>query len=600
MRRLRGGLWAAVFLMPIVLGCSGGKADPKDRTVAAARRGDWESVKTESTAWLRNAPADPQARLYSARAAFRTNAPHQAVLTFADAGAEELRAGDFVDVSSAFASLGRPRLAWLALEAARRMVPEDSAIRDRLREAGDRLRPLDGATKAVDHIAAVRGAQALGELTLGLGRLVVAKDEGADPALDRLTLFDRATLRGIDSADRSRNTLARLALELGRAKDAQAWIADRRQSRSDPEAHWLLSRIALQHGRPDEADAQLERSGGWGAAHASAFEPSPYSGSRSCAGCHRTIYRHQQRGHHARTIRGPNELGSVPLPKGPLPDPRKPGVTHRIERVDERVEVAAQTKDGTLRALVDYAIGSGRNGVTMLAKAPDGAHRELRMSYYSRGDHWDLTTGFDPHPRNSADLLGIPVAASGFRDCLHCHTTRYRATEAPTGPETVDHGIGCERCHGPAAGHLKAVSTGFAEPAITFGKNSPPQARMAQCAECHASDGSIPPTDVQFIRFQASTLPLSKCFRESAGKLDCVTCHDPHRDLETRSEVYDAKCLVCHGTQGRPDCPVNPKADCVRCHMPRTDDVLPFTPFHDHHIRVHPKRPPDATAAGER
>ncbi len=118
---------------------------------------------------------------------------------------------------------------------------------------------------------------------------------------------------------------------------------------------------------------------------------------------------------------------------------------------------------------------------------------------------------------------------------------------------------------------------------------------MTACSSCHASDGTFPPTDPQFVRFQSTTLPFSKCYTASNGKLDCVTCHDPHRPVETSPAFYEAKCLSCHGTHpgGAADgfrrvaCPVNASSDCLKCHMPRIEEVAPHTSFTDHHIRAH-------------
>jgi hypothetical protein len=93
---------------------------------------------------------------------------------------------------------------------------------------------------------------------------------------------------------------------------------------------------------------------------------------------------------------------------------------------------------------------------------------------------------------------------------------------------------------------------------------------------------------------------LSRCYTRSGDGLSCVTCHDPHEDAETAPSVYVAKCLACHGSvaqQARtdvasscrsgPPCPINPRDDCISCHMPTVKGAVPRTIFTDHWIRIH-------------
>jgi predicted CXXCH cytochrome family protein len=63
----------------------------------------------------------------------------------------------------------------------------------------------------------------------------------------------------------------------------------------------------------------------------------------------------------------------------------------------------------------------------------------------------------------------------------------------------------------------------------------------------------------------------SACYRKSAGRMTCTTCHDPHSDPPPKQRVqyFRSKCLICHGnpafvTQHHPQQP-----DCTLCHMAR-------------------------------
>jgi tetratricopeptide (TPR) repeat protein len=67
----------------------------------------------------------------------------------------------------------------------------------------------------------------------------------------------------------------------------------------------------------------------------------------------------------------------------------------------------------------------------------------------------------------------------------------------------------------------------------------------------------------------------SKCFRESNGRLGCISCHDPHKvpAPEERVAYFREKCLACHEQAGcrLPSAERTariPNDSCVSCHMP--------------------------------
>ena len=47
------------------------------------------------------------------------------------------------------------------------------------------------------------------------------------------------------------------------------------------------------------------------------------------------------------------------------------------------------------------------------------------------------------------------------------------------------------------------------------------------------------------------SMTLSKCYRASAGRLGCITCHDPHTQPTAAEapQYFAAKCLTCHTNQ---------------------------------------------------
>ena len=280
----------------------------------------------------------------------------------------------------------------------------------------------------------------------------------------------------------------------------------------------------------------------------------------------------------------------MPLPSKPVPDPMIPSISHSFSRKsDDRIELETRAEHRVFRAIVEYAVGSGRHGITMLAKDEEGIDRELRISYFGEDQSWGETKGIDFAPRDAGDHIGMGMGRKMVNHCLSCHTTWFRSVgPAPSGvpgPERDDRGIGCERCHGPGLNHSKAAESGFAELAIGLASKTPSRERLKSCAECHAADGSITPSDPEFTRAQGTTFLFSRCFIAGKDQIGCTTCHDPHRAVDTVTSHYEAKCLSCHGGMPAPPardeesqtkvegqkCPVNPKDNCISCHMPKVE-----------------------------
>jgi predicted CXXCH cytochrome family protein len=88
---------------------------------------------------------------------------------------------------------------------------------------------------------------------------------------------------------------------------------------------------------------------------------------------------------------------------------------------------------------------------------------------------------------------------------------------------------------------------------------------------------------------------LSTCWRASQGRIECLTCHNPHVSVYSPDRPADAfrqACLGCHevGACAAPAAArraTSPLADdCVACHMRRAEpDDQRFTAFTDHWIR---------------
>jgi hypothetical protein len=303
-------------------------------------------------------------------------------------------------------------------------------------------------------------------------------------------------------------------------------------------------------------------------------------------------------------------LKDVPLPQAPVPDPVINSISHNFTRSSAtEIEIESRFENRTFRAIVEYAVGSGRHGITMLAKDEEGIDRELRVSYFGMDHGWGATKGIAFAPRDGGEHIGISLGRKALNHCLSCHTTWYRSVESAQSnvrrPERDDRGIGCERCHGPGLNHVKAAETGYPELAIALGSSATSRVRLDSCVACHAADGSIEPSDPEFTRAQGTTFLFSRCYTAARDRFGCTTCHDPHRVVDTDTRHYESRCLDCHNgkkfdvsaisaTEFKSDrnhegrvCPVNAKGNCIPCHMPKVDDPTRRSRFTDHHIRIH-------------
>ncbi len=384
---------------------------------------------------------------------------------------------------------------------------------------------------------------------------------------------------------------------------------------ADKEAAWLLSRAYLQRGQIELATTVLSQASGYRTSNPSQPEPSSYVGAERCGQCHSEISKTHARSRHSRTFHRGTELLHLTLPDRPLADPADVTVTHEFTREKDRVVEETRTPDRVFKIVVDYAFGVRGRYVSMVGRDAERRYRIVRMSHFqgAEGGGWTPTLGDEPGLELAERVRGELVdVRDGVVRCLYCHVTRswiFRdpPPESPIGPEAADAGIGCERCHGPGGNHIAAVKAGFADTAIVTMTAANAGGITQQCGDCHTVD--IPseveeaPDDPRYIRSPAVTLPLSRCYQESGGALSCVTCHNPHRDDDHVVAYHEAKCLTCHSQDRTRSgaaakrtfaataptgaiCKVNPKNDCLKCHMPKVPTPALRTSLTDHYIRV--------------
>ena len=325
-----------------------------------------------------------------------------------------------------------------------------------------------------------------------------------------------------------------------------------------------------------------------------------YVGNQACAQCHLSIYESYQRipMAHASGLAAENFIPADFTHA-------ESGVHYRIYR-DQGSEWLSFDRNGTnpvhgKRQLL-YYIGSGRRGLTYLY-ADDGFLFESPINWYGDKHLWDMTPAY-------LNAREIPLNLPAHTSCLHCHVSgmrppldgsenRYRM------PVLSQSGVGCERCHGPGAAHIKGG--GIVNPAKLS-----PERRDAVCMQCHM-EGRVSveragrhiyefrPGDslADFVRYyvtpsslglaavsQVEALAQSGCKKASGDAMSCTSCHDPHSSPSTEEQVlyFRGKCLACHsadfGAKHYPE-----QKDCAACHMPRSGATnIAHTQVTDHRI----------------
>jgi predicted CXXCH cytochrome family protein len=277
-----------------------------------------------------------------------------------------------------------------------------------------------------------------------------------------------------------------------------------------------------------------------------------------------------------------------------------PAIDYLIQRTASGFEfqVHLPGRDGA-NFPIEAVMGGTRHGLSFLARVHsiDGLALEraplveTRYLYYAPEKKLALSPGFPGEKPTTYETAVGRVLSPGFeKKCLTCH-----GEPRSTNPH-ADAGVTCESCHGPGQSHLVALGRKAKDKAILNPAKLPVPDQMRPCSQCHAGFSTVLdplPADL-LISDQVTALSNSECWRQSAGMITCVNCHNPHQDaprevVEARSEKT---CLGCHSAgvkQHAGLCPVNRVSGCVGCHMPDTRQQPPFV-IADHWIRVHPEQ----------
>lgn len=369
-----------------------------------------------------------------------------------------------------------------------------------------------------------------------------------------------------------------------------------------------------------------------------------YVDERSCALCHVRISQSYREKGMARAFQAPRpetgieDFAAPPFVHAPSGQSfqmlRRDGSSHHL--VFRRWQTGPDGKPiNVFEQEVDWTLGSGDHARTYLYRTSGGELYQLPLAWYTQTRSWGMAPGFD-RPDHDGVLRRVR------RECIFCHTSY---PDLPAGadaygapqvfPARLPEGIGCQRCHGPAAEHvwLALGGVGVKEEirASIFNPGRLPLKRRDEvCMGCHLQPSVALPgvrrfgrSDFSFRageplsdylvqvdveeegrapseRFEINHHPYrlrqSRCFLESGGALSCLNCHDPHRRVSTgeseRAAHYRTACLSCHGQKAHAGDLARREGDCASCHMPkrRTQDVVHVV-MTDHLIRRTPGGP---------
>jgi hypothetical protein len=337
----------------------------------------------------------------------------------------------------------------------------------------------------------------------------------------------------------------------------------------------------------------------------------PPVASDRCAACHSGQAESLRQAPHSVTLQpGSSEAVRTLFDRLEYRNPDVDSVTDRFEVRDQSLWRRSTALPDAVP--IDWVFGSGRHARTPVTvfKEHDGGIEivEHRLSFYP-GIGLDLTLGNSDASLRRPGWHGVGNRLSSVdaADCFGCHSSWLPENQGHLDLSRIRAGVQCSRCHQEGEAHIDAANAGKTNLNHPLWSELSPLDSIRRCGECHRRDDQMTPFELRttnplLVRFAPAGLSQSRCFTRqdrlapaASGaklRLDCITCHDPHRPAETNPQYYVDRCLNCHNEQTRPAivCLVESRPqNCLDCHMPRVE-VQSHLSFTDHWIRRRPEQ----------
>ena len=256
--------------------------------------------------------------------------------------------------------------------------------------------------------------------------------------------------------------------------------------------------------------------------------------------------------------------------------------SRRIQECSRRVRMRGRFARSSRTQPGEWAFGAGDQAITFVSRVDAGHYREEGRSWYRQTNGFGPTPGaatpagttyriFDPSARHS-EVLFLPLHRTAHAGCGRVA----RAPRVGSAVRRLPRPRGGAR---PVAGRRASAKSA----AASRPRASTTSAVPATECRCVGMKHSIFAT-----RGMCATslllLAASACFRESRGRLSCLTCHSPHAQIEAEPAAYDAACasaMLRRSTRSR--CGAR---TCAGCHMPRVRPT-PYLSFSNHRIAIY-------------
>lgn len=322
-----------------------------------------------------------------------------------------------------------------------------------------------------------------------------------------------------------------------------------------------------------------------------------YAGSETCVSCHQDLPLSEVHQAHLNSsgVFNKNTADSLGIPAGEFifTPQTKIKVENRPDGLYQMALISGENKKEEKTAIY---FGSGIHAYTF-AFWFGNQLMQMPLSYLPAEKLWVNSPGF---PEEQI-YFGRPVITK----CLECHSSFIdHKTVKTTGFNVQEEykqgsllaGIDCERCHGPAAVHVKFHQENPKEKeahAMVRYESLSHSRKIDMCGVCHSGMGhqtikstfAFKPGDTlqTLPQFRSRTgedpdvhgkqkplLEASKCFQ--IGKADCLSCHDMHGAEKMNLQLYSNKCISCHQETKHESLSKQDAAliatNCIDCHMP--------------------------------